>query len=57
MKHGDSALVSVTREMWTYMGDVNSASGERWKESLSSTTTEGSFNGDSNEETLNAIKT
>ena len=57
MKHGDSALVSVTREMWTYMGDVNSASGERWKESSSSTTTEGSFNGNSNEETLNAIKT
>ena len=57
MKHGDSALVSVTREMWTYMGDVNSASGERWKEPLSSITTEGSFNGDSNEETLNAIKT
>ena len=57
MKHGDSALVSVTREMWTYMGDVNSASGERWKESSSSTTTEGSFNGDGNEQTLNAIKT
>ena len=39
------------------MGDVNSASGERWKELSSSTTTEGSFNGDGNEQTLNAIKT
>ena len=43
--------------MWTYKGDVNSASGEKLKEPSSSTITEGSFNGDNNEETLNVIKT
>ena len=28
----DSASVSVARVMWTYKGDVNSASVENWKE-------------------------
>ena len=44
--------------MWTYEGDVNSASGENWKETSSSViSTRASFNGDSNEETLNVNKT
>ena len=55
-KHSDSASVSVTSVMWK--GNVNSASGENWKESWSSTiSTEASFNVDSNEETLNLNKT
>ena len=50
MKHGDSASVSVARGMWTYKGDVNSASGENWKQPLSSTiSTEALFNGNSSE--------
>ena len=58
MKHGDSASVSVVRGMWTYKGDVNSASGENWKQPLPSTiSTEALFNGDSSEETLNVNKT
>ena len=58
MKHGDSASVSVARGMWTYKGDVNSASGENWKQPLSSTiSTEALFNGNSSEETLNVNKT
>ena len=40
--------------MWTCEGDMNSASGENWKESSSTTiSTEASFNHDNNEETLN----
>ena len=43
--------------MRTYPGDVNSASGENLKESSTSTiSTKASFNGDSNEETLNVKK-
>ena len=37
--------------MWTYKGDVNSASGENWKElSPSTISSEASFNGDSNKD-------
>ena len=44
--------------MWTFMGDVNSASGENWKEPSSSTiSTEALFNGDSKKETLYVNKT
>ena len=44
--------------MWTCKGDVNSASEENWKEpSSSAILPEASFNGDSNEETLNVNKT
>ena len=40
--------------MSKYKTDVNSASGENWKEPSSSTIlTDSPFNGDSNEETLN----
>ena len=47
MKHGYSASVSVARVMWTYEGDMNSASGENWKESSPSTISTGpSFNGE-----------
>ena len=43
--------------MWTYEDDVNSASGENWREPSPLTiSTEASFNGDSNEETLNVNK-
>ena len=44
--------------MWTYKGDdVNSVSGENWKEPSSSTiSTEASSISDSNEETLNSNK-
>ena len=55
MKHADSASMSVARVMWTYKGDVNSASGENWKEP--STSTDVSFNGYSTEVTLNVNKT
>ena len=56
--HDDSTSWSVAMVMWTYKGDVNSASGENWKEASSSAiSTEASFNGDSNEETLNVDKT
>ena len=49
-KHGDSASVSVAREMWMYKGDVNSALGENWKETSSSTTSKKtSFISDSNQ--------
>ena len=54
-KHGDSASVSAPRVMWTYKGDMNSTSGENWKKQ--STLTDVSFNGYSNEETLNINKT
>ena len=37
MKHGNSASVFVARVMGRYEGDVNSASGENWKEPSSST--------------------
>ena len=58
MKHDDSASVFVATMMWTYEGDVNSTSGENWKEPWSSTiSTEASFNGDSNEEIVNVNKT
>ena len=41
-----------------YKGELNSASGENWKEPSSSTiSTEALFNGDSNEDTLNITKT
>ena len=44
--------------MWTYKGDVNSASGENWKEPSSLTlSTEPSSISDSNEETLVVNKT
>ena len=44
----------MLRVIWTCKSDVNSASGENWKEPSSSTiSTETSFNGDSDEETLN----
>ena len=39
--------------MWTYNNDVNSVSGENWKEPSSSTiSSDGSFNDNSNKETL-----
>ena len=57
-KHGDSASVSVARVMWTYKDDVSSASRRKLKGPSSSIiSTEASFNGDSNEETLNVNKT
>ena len=57
-RHGDSASVSITRMMWTYKGDINSRSGENWKEPSSSTIlTDSLFNGDSNKKTLNVNKT
>ena len=57
-KHSDSGSASFARVMWNYKGNVNSASGENWKETSSSTiSTEASFNVDSNEETLNLNKT
>ena len=44
--------------MWTYKGDVNSALVENWKEPSSSIISlEASFNGGSNEDTLNVKKT
>ena len=44
--------------MWAYKCGVNSASGENWKEHSSSTiSTEGSFNGNGKEETLDVNKT
>ena len=55
MKQRDSASVPVARVMWTYNGDMNSTSGENWKEP--STPIDVSFNGYSNEETLNVNKT
>ena len=56
-KHGDAASMSVARVTWRYKGDVNSVSGENWKEPSSSTiSTEVWFNGYSIEETLNANK-
>ena len=43
--------------MWTYMGDVNSASGENWQKLLSSIDSpDASFDGDCNENTLNVNK-
>ena len=52
-EHGHSASVSLARVMWTYNGDVNSASGENWKEpSSSQISPEASFIDDSSEETL-----
>ena len=56
-QHGDSALVSIAKVMWTYKGDANSASGENWKLSSSAILPEASFNDNSNEETLNVNKT
>ena len=57
-KHGDSVSVSVARVIWTYKGDVNSASVENWKEPSSLTILpEASFYGESNEEYLNVNKT
>ena len=54
-KHGDSASVPATRVMWTYKGEMNSTSRENWKKQ--SILTDVSFNGYSNEETLNINKT
>ena len=52
-EHGDSSSVSAARVMWTYKGNVNSASGENWKEPSSlARSPEASFNDNSNEETL-----
>ena len=57
-KHGDSTSLSIAKVMWTYKCDANSASGENWKElSSSAISPEGSFNDNSNEETLNVNKT
>ena len=57
-QEGDSALVSAERVMWTYNVDMNSASGETWKEPSSSTiSAEAACNSDSNEEFLNVNKT
>ena len=57
-QHGDCALVFVVRVMWTYKGDVNSASGENRKKPLSSKISiEASFISESNEETLNVNRT
>ena len=57
-KHGDAASMSVARVTWRYKGDVNSVSGENWKQPSSSTiSTEKSFKSDSNEDTHNANKT
>ena len=57
-EEGDSALVSAERVMSTYKVDVNSASGETWKEPSSSTiSTEAACNIDSNQEFLNGNKT
>ena len=43
--------------LWTCKADVNSGSGENWKEPSSSTISpEPSFNGDSSEDTLNVNK-
>ena len=43
----------MLRVIWTCKSDVNSASGENWKEPSSSTiSTETSFNADINEKTL-----
>ena len=36
MKHGGYASVSVARVMWMYKCNVNSNSGEKWKELSSS---------------------
>ena len=50
-KHGDSASVSVAKVLWMCKGDMNSTSGENWKEFSSSTISiEGSLNEDSNED-------
>ena len=50
-KHSDSASVSVAKVLWMCKGDVNSASGENWKEPSSSTISiQGSLNEDSNED-------
>ena len=58
MKHVDSASASFGMVMWTYKGNVNSASGENWEKTSSSTIPpEASFNGDSNEKILNVNKT
>ena len=52
-KHGDPASVSVARVMWTCRCNLDSASGENWKDLSSSTiSAEASFDGDSNEENL-----
>ena len=53
-KLADSTSVSVASVMWTYKSHMNSALGEGWKEpSSSKILAYSSFNGDSNEETLN----
>ena len=58
MRPGGPASVSVTRVMWAYNIDVNSALGKNSKEPSSSTIlTEPSFNGNSKEEAHNANKT
>ena len=57
-KHGDFASVSFVKMMQTYNSDVNSASGENWKEPPSATMSrKASFNDDSNKETLKVNKT
>ena len=49
--------MSVARVLWTCKADLNSGSGENWKEPSSSTISpEASFNGDSSEDTLNVNK-
>ena len=53
-KHDDSA----SRVMWTYKGELNSASRKNWKEPLTfAISTDVSLNVDSNEETLSVNKT
>ena len=55
-KLGDSTSVSVASVMWMYEGDIDSASGKNWKEPSSSISTEASFDGHSNKESLNVNK-
>ena len=54
----DSDSVSVAKMMWTYKGDVNSASGENRKEPSPSTKLpEASFNSNSNKDNLDVDET
>ena len=56
-KHGNSAWLFVASVTWTYAGDVNSASGENWKEHSSSTiSSKASYNGENNVRTRNLHK-
>ena len=51
-------VISIQLQEKTEKNDINSASGENWKEpSLLTKSIKASFNGDSNEETLQVNKT